>query len=80
MLDKKDLLERKDAKHKEDRIPLVLTYSKLLPDVRNILKKHQSTLHKSERMSFKVFPTQPILAFRRDSNLCDTLVHKKNPQ
>lgn len=75
-LDKNDLLQRTDTKRKEDRIPLVLTYSKLLPDVNNILKKHQSTLHKSERMS-KVFPIQPIIAFRRDSNLCDTLVHKK---
>jgi hypothetical protein len=39
ILDKDDLLQRKDTKRKEDRIPLVLTYSKLLPDVPNILKK-----------------------------------------
>jgi hypothetical protein len=44
ILDKDDLLQRKDTKRKEDRIPLVLTYSKLLPDVRNILKNTNQAL------------------------------------
>ena len=56
-LQKVDKLEREklldDTTNKKDnshRVPLVLTFSKLLPDVGNILRKHQATLHHSERM------------------------------
>ena len=76
-LNREDLLRRKDDNCKKSkRVPLVLTYSKLLPDVRNILRKHQKTLFRSERMR-EIFPDIPLLAFRRDKNLCDTLVHRK---
>ena len=75
-MDRNDLLERKQRKEKLDRVPIVLTYSKILPDVRDILRKHQNTLHQSDRLQ-KVFLQPPLLAFRRDKNLCDTLVHKK---
>ena len=75
-LDRDDLLKRKKVNEKAKRVPIVLTYSKLLPDIRNILRKHQSTLFRSDRLQ-KVFPEPPLLAFRRDRNLCDTLVHRK---
>ena len=75
-MDRGKLLENRNKKNKSDRVPLVLTYSKLLPDIRNILRKHQATLHKSERMR-EVFDKPPLLAFRRDTNLCDVLVHRK---
>ena len=75
-MDRGKLLENRNKKNQSDRVPLVLTYSKLLPDVRTILRKHQATLHKSERMR-EVFDKPPLLAFRRDKNLCDVLVHRK---
>ena len=75
-MDRGKLLENRNKKNKSDRVPLVLTFSKLLPDIRNILRKHQATLHKSERMR-EVFDKPPLLAFRRDKNLCDVLVHRK---
>ena len=75
-MDRGKLLENRNKKNQSDRVPLVLTYSKLLPDVRTILRKHQATLHKSERMR-EVFDKPPLLAFRRDKNLCDILVHRK---
>ena len=75
-MDRDDLLKRKKVNEKAKRVPIVLTYSKLLPDIRNILRKHQSTLFRSDRLQ-KVFPEPPLLAFRRDRNLCDTLVHRK---
>lgn len=53
-----------------------MTYSKQLPDVRDILAKHKNVLYRSERM-MEVFKDQPLVAFRRDRNLCDTLVHGK---
>lgn len=63
-------------KSSKGRVPLVLTYSRMLPDVRGILQKHQNVLHRSDRMK-SVFAQPPLLAYRRDRNICDTLVHSK---
>ena len=62
-------------KSKTDRVPLVLTYSKGLLHVREIIKKKMTVLQRSEKMK-KGFIKPPILAFRRDKNLKDILVHK----
>ena len=75
-LERENLLDDTTKKDNSHRVPLVLTFSKLLPDVRNILRKHQSTLHQSERMR-EIFKEPPLLAFRRYRNLCDVLVHRK---
>ena len=61
---------------KPKRVPLVMNFSKLLPDVRDILRKHSNVLYRSDRMK-KVFDELPILAYRSVKNLCDTLVHVK---
>ena len=58
------------------RVPLVLTYSNLLPNVHSILRKHQNVLFQSEKLQ-SVFKNPPMVAYRRDRNLCDTLVHGK---
>ena len=70
------LLEPKPKSAKQSRVPLVMTFSKLLPDARNILRKHSKVLYRSDRMK-GVFDELPILAYRRDKNLCDVLVHSK---
>ena len=51
------------------RVPLVLTYSNLLPDVHKNLKKHQTLLEKSEKTK-QAFASPPIVAYRRDSCVC----------
>ena len=61
-MDRGKLLVNRNKKNQSDRVPLVLTYSKLLPDIRTILRKHQATLHKSERIR-EVFDKPPLLAF-----------------
>ena len=84
-LEKVDILDRdkllKENGHKVKskrikRIPLVLTYSHLLLNIHRIVSKHTRLLHESERMR-QVFQELPIVAFRRDRNLSDTLVHSK---
>ena len=63
-------------KRKEDgnkRIPLVLTYNPLNPNLLKIIKKHWQILHLSLDCK-KLFPETPILAYRRNWNLRDTLV------
>ena len=76
-LERQNLLSYRNKKKSMERVPLVLTFSKGLPNVRNILRKHMPTLHTSDRLK-NVFPTQPILAYKRDNNLQDILVHKKH--
>lgn len=75
-LKRSDLLADRCKDRKEDRVPLVLTYSKHLPDIHKIVRRHMHVLSRSERM-VQVFQTPPLVAYRRDKNLCDVLVHGK---
>jgi hypothetical protein len=81
-LSKVDKLNRSELlkynkRNNSNRVPLVLTYSKGLPNIHKILSKHQQLLNKSEQMR-NVFKQSPIVAFRRDKNIEDILVHKKH--
>ena len=77
-LDRSELLKNKEREDKNaKRVPLVVTYSNLLPDVHGIIKKHMDVLYRSTRMK-GIFQEPPMVAFRRDKNLCDTLVHGKS--
>ena len=56
---------------------MVMTYSRLLPDIHQIVQEHMPpVLHGSTRMK-SVFPAPSLVAFRRDKNLRDALVHGK---
>ena len=59
-----------------DRVPLVLTYNDLLPNIHEIVNKRMDILHHCDNMK-KVFPDPPIIAYRRDRNLSDIIVHGK---
>jgi hypothetical protein len=43
-LDRNNLLQYRTNKSKTDRVPLVLTYSKSLPHVREIIKKENDSI------------------------------------
>jgi hypothetical protein len=74
--DRGELLKKQNSKKKLERVPLVLTYGKQLPNIHDIVKKRLRTLHKSDRMR-RIFGEPPLVAYRRDRNLCDILVHGK---
>ena len=57
-------------------MPLVVTFSNLLSDVHGIIRKHMDVFYRSNRIK-EVFKKPPIVAFRRDKTLYDTLVHSK---
>jgi hypothetical protein len=67
-----DFLKYNNKKDKSVRVPLVLTYSKYLPNVSNILHKHIDLLLKE--IASDVFTEEPIASYRRDNNLEDVLV------
>ena len=64
--------KRQDAK----RMPLVVIFSNLLPDMHGVVRKHMNVLYRLGKMR-EVFKGPPIVAFKRERNLCDTLVHRK---
>ena len=69
-LDRKKLLEEK-AKKQSNRIPLVLTYNRTLPNVKRAISNNWNLLHTNREFK-DVFQEPPILAFRRNRNLYDT--------
>jgi 3-hydroxyisobutyrate dehydrogenase-like beta-hydroxyacid dehydrogenase len=56
-LDRNNLLQYRTDKSKTDRVPVVLTYSKGLPHVSEVIKKKMTVLHKSEKMKKSVHKT-----------------------
>ena len=78
MIDRTDLLKQsRDRKWEVDRVPLVLTYSSLLPNIHDIVVKHMHVLYQSERME-RVLGSPPLeVAYRRNKKLCDMLVHRE---
>ena len=76
-LDRKKLLQRKPQdKVTSERVPLVITYTDLLPDIHDIVKKRMNILHNSDTLK-EIFPEPPMIAYRRDRNLADIMVHGK---
>ena len=72
--ERSELLQYNAKKDKNaNRVPLVVTFSNLLPDVHGIIRKYMDVLNRSNRMK-EVFQEPPIVAFKRDKNLFDTLV------
>ena len=59
-----------------NRIPLILTYIRTLPDIKRAINKHWDIL-KINRDFDKVFAEHPIIAFRRNRNLQDILGKKR---
>ena len=70
-MDRKKLLEEK-AKKQSNRIPLVLTYNRTLPNVKRAISNNWNLLHINQKFK-DVFQEPPILAFRRNRNLYDLL-------
>ena len=75
-LDRGELLKKRKRRKESDRVLMTVTYSNLLPDLNHIIRKHTKVLYKSERMT-KVFQEPPMVAYRRDRNLGDSLVRGK---
>ena len=51
-------------------------FSNLLQDMHRVVRKHMDELYRSGKMR-DISKEPSIVAFRRDRNLCDTIVHSK---
>ena len=53
--DKSQLMKKKTAKKTDSRVPMVITFSKFLPDIKQILQKNSKILNRSERLKKNCF-------------------------
>ena len=58
------------------RVPFVITYNPMLPNIPKILNESHTILHASERCA-EVFQEVPLVSYRRVRNLCNMLVSKR---
>ena len=58
------------------RVPFVITYNPMLPNIPKTLNESHTILHASERCT-EVFQEAPLVSYRRARNLCDILVSKR---
>ena len=75
-LDRENLLQY-NTKKQNNRVPLVITYSKALPNIHEILPKKMNILYNSEKMK-RIFDEPPTVSYKRDKNIKDILVHRKH--
>ena len=55
---------------------MAVTFSSFLPDIRAILRRNRHILQKSNKLK-TVFQRDPMVAYKKGSNLKDLLVHNK---
>ena len=67
-VDRKVLLENKEKSSTQGNLPLVLTYNKVLPNIKKALDKHWHILSLDENVR-TVFDKRPFIACRRNANL-----------
>ena len=67
-VNRKILLENKEKPSTQGNLPLVLTYKKTLPNIKNVIDKHWHILSINENLR-KVSDKRPFIAYRRNTNL-----------
>jgi hypothetical protein len=72
-INRNDLLEYKEEKRTNKRVPLVLTYHPSLDNISGIVRHHWKEIEKSETL-VKLFPEPVVVAFQLPKSIKDTLV------
>ena len=75
-MDRTLLLEKGSGKGDRQGVPLIVTYSRHLPNIGKILKEKKHLLTRSERLT-TIFDSDMFVSYKRGTNLKDILVHKK---
>ena len=76
---RREAIMEKLEQNKLDRVPFVITYNPLLPNIPKLLQESQTILNASEKCS-EVFKNTPLVSYRRGRNLNDMLCSKRIPQ
>ena len=68
ILDRIDLITEKDKRQKSDRIPLVITYNRFLPNITKTIRKNRNILQINENFK-EIFKNKLRTAFKRNKNI-----------
>ena len=68
---REEILKEK-IRERDSRLPLIVTYNRILPNIKEITKKHWPIL-KIDRTLQDVSDTPPLIAYRRNKNLRDLI-------
>ena len=72
----RDQALRPATANKTDRVPLVLTYHPLNIRIAKIIQKNFNII-RADPTTYAIFPSPPLLSYRKDTNLRNTLVHSQ---
>ena len=61
-------LLRKKTRKKSDRIPLVITHNRFLPNITKIIQKNRNILQINKALK-EIFKNEPIAAFKQNKNI-----------
>ena len=76
---RREAIMEKLQQNKLDRVPFVVTYNNLPPNIPKLLQQSQTILNASEKCS-EVFKNTALASYRRGRNLNDMLCSKRIPQ
>ena len=76
---RREAIMEKLEQNKLDRVPFVVTYNPLLPNIPKLLQESQTILNASEKCP-EVFKNTPLVSYKRGRNLNDKLCSKRIPQ
>ncbi len=65
-----------ELSEKAKRVVMAVTYSRNLPNIKQILTRRHPLLHRSDRLK-QAFRSPPVVAYRRHKRLQDILLHDK---
>lgn len=68
MIDRKELLQAKEKNNQKNKIPLVITYNRTLPNISEVVKKNWNILQIGSEFE-NVFDNTPTIAFKRNKNI-----------
>ncbi|XP_071177436.1 uncharacterized protein [Mytilus edulis] len=74
--DRASLMEYKDKTTRADRIPFVVTFHPDLTNISSSIRKHWRLIENDSSLK-EIFPSPPVIAYRRPKNLKDILVTSK---
>ena len=78
-MSRREAIMEKLEQNKLDRVPFVITYNPLLPNIPKLQQESQTILNASEKCS-EVFKNTPLVSYRRGRNLNDMLCSKRIPK
>ena len=78
-VNREDALKKVVTTKSDDRVVFVTHFDPRLPSITNIVRKHYRSMVSQNMYLSQVFPSAPLIAFKRPKNLRETLIKARVP-